>query len=52
MKWNTNEQNKENADLNVVLKRELAEKYRNAIPLDMSESTFGKCNSGTPSWDP
>jgi len=40
MKWNTNEQNKENADLNVVLKRELAEKYRNAIPFDMSESTF------------
>lgn len=30
-----------------MLKRELAEKYRNAVPADMSESTFGKyCQEG------
>ena len=29
-----------------MLKRELAVKYRNAIPLDISESTFGKCQLG------
>ena len=28
-----------------MLKRELAEKYRNAVPLDISESTFGKYHS-------
>ncbi|XP_074613016.1 dual specificity protein kinase TTK-like isoform X1 [Acropora palmata] len=40
MNRDTNEQNKENADLRGILRRELDEKYRNAIPRDISESTF------------
>ncbi|KAJ7372235.1 hypothetical protein OS493_019679 [Desmophyllum pertusum] len=40
MRENDNEQNKENTDLNGMLKRELVEKYKNALPHDTSESTF------------
>ncbi|KAL9988565.1 hypothetical protein ACROYT_G003023 [Oculina patagonica] len=40
MRGNANEQNKENADLNGLLKHELVEKYKNALPHDTSESTF------------
>ena len=32
----------ENTDLNGLIKHELVEKYKNALPHDISESTFGK----------